>query len=57
MGYGHDQSDDTFFDKEFYCDICSKWFDKKSDMTIHREETPEQNSYWKPILQLVKKLL
>ena len=34
----HDQSDESYFDKELYWDICSKWFDKESDMTMHREE-------------------
>ena len=31
----HDQSDESYFDKEFYCDVCSRWFDKDSDMIIH----------------------
>ena len=45
MGHDHDQSDESYFDKEFYCDICSKWFDKESDMIKHREEhqKPQQS--------------
>ena len=38
MGHDHDQSDDSFFDRDFYCDICSKWFDKESDMIEHKED-------------------
>ena len=38
MGYEHDLSDDSYFDKEFYCDICSRWFDAESDMKKHMEE-------------------
>ena len=38
MGESHDQPDDSYFDKDFYCDICSKWFDQESDMIDHRKQ-------------------
>ena len=38
MGEEHEQSDESYFDKDFYCDICSKWFDKESDMLDHKKD-------------------
>ena len=38
MEQEHDQSGDSFFDKDFYCDICSKWFDTDSEMKKHRKD-------------------
>ena len=38
MGYEHDLSEDSYFDKDFYCEICSRWFDAESDMKKHMEE-------------------
>ena len=36
MGYEHDKTDDSYFDKDFYCDICSRWFEKEDEMKKHR---------------------
>ena len=38
MGYEHDQTDDSYFDKDFYCDICSRWFEKENEMKKHRSD-------------------
>ena len=38
MGYEHDLSDDSYFDKEFYYEICSRWFDAESDVIKHEGE-------------------
>ena len=37
MEQSHDQSGESLFDKDFYCDICSKWFDTEPDMIKHRK--------------------
>ena len=44
MGESHDQPDDSYFDKDFYCDICSKWFDQESDMIDHRKQHHVMNA-------------
>jgi hypothetical protein len=33
-----DQSGESHFDKEFYCDICSRWFDTELEMVNHRKD-------------------
>ena len=38
MGEVHEQSDESYFDKDFYCDICSRWFDKENNLTRHKKE-------------------
>ena len=33
-----DQSGESHFDKEFYCDICCRWFDTEPEMINHRKD-------------------
>ena len=35
--YYYDKSGESLFDKDFYCDICRKWFDTEPDMINHRK--------------------
>ena len=44
MGESHDQPDDSYFDKDFYCDICSRWFDQESDMIDHKKQHHVMNT-------------
>jgi hypothetical protein len=45
MGYEHDLSDESYFDKEFYCDVCSRWFDIESNMLNHRKEHEKKQQH------------
>ena len=38
MEYAHDLSSDSYFDKEFYCEICSRWFSEESDLGNHMQD-------------------
>ena len=38
MGEDHDLSSDSYFDKDFYCEICSKWFTEESDLEEHVQD-------------------
>ena len=38
MEYAHDLSSDSYFDKEFYCEICSRWFSEESDLENHAQD-------------------
>ena len=33
-----DLTDDSCFDKDLYCDICSRWFAKESEMKKHIQD-------------------
>ena len=45
MGYEHDLSDESYFDKEYYCDVCSRWIDTESDMLNHRKEHQKKQQH------------
>ena len=38
MGEDHDLSSDSYFLKDFYCKICSKWFSEESDLENHKQD-------------------
>ena len=44
MGEVHEQSDESYFNKDFYCDICKIWFDKENDLSKHKKNI-RRNSY------------
>ena len=43
MGDAHDLSCDSFFDKDFYCEICTKWFSEECELENHVQDHIKEN--------------
>ena len=43
MGDAHDLPCDSFFDKDFYCEICSKWFSEECQLEVHAQVHNKEN--------------
>jgi hypothetical protein len=38
VGEDHDLSSDSYFDKDFYCEICNKWFSEEIDLENQKQD-------------------